>query len=117
MCLALPDVSNHKEIHTGTESHNIRYKFELPETFYLGVLVDSSTKVCAAAVKTTNYINRKRTENKTANSIMYRSVVQPNLEFCVYFWSPYNTKDITELEKLKRGETKIMREFEELPYE
>ena len=63
-------------------------------------------------------IIRKGTENKTASIILplYKSMVQPHLEFCVQFWLPHLKKDITELEKVQKRETKMIKELEHLHY-
>ena len=39
---------------------------------------------------------------------MYNSLVRSHLEYAIQFWSPHHIKDITKLESVQRGATKII---------
>jgi hypothetical protein len=91
----------------------------------LGVIVNSSTKParqCAEAAKKANKVLGmiKRTIISREKGIMlelYKSLVRPNLEYCVQVWSPYLRQDVERLEKIQRRATKMIRGLGNLTYE
>lgn len=55
-------------------------------------------------------IIRKETQNKMAYTVvLYKSMVRNTVEYCVQFWSPSLKKDIAELEKMQKRETKMVK--------
>ena len=91
----------------------------------LGVVVSKDlkpSKHCTEAVKNANklvgFIGRTF-EFKSEKVILtlYNSLVRPQLEYCVQFWSPYYRKDIEKLEKIQRRVTKMIPRLRNKPYE
>jgi len=48
---------------------------------------------------------------------MYRTLVRPQLEYCVQFWSPHYVKDVIALEGVQRRFTRMLHGMEHLNYE
>ena len=48
---------------------------------------------------------------------LYKAIVRPHLEYCIYAWSPYLRKDIDMLEKIQRRATKLIPGLRYLRYE
>ena len=91
----------------------------------LGVIVSSNLKVekqCSTAVGKANrmlgFISRNF-EYKSRDIVvpLYKSLVRPNLEYAVQFWSPYMRKDIDKLERVQRRATKLIPSLRLKPYE
>lgn len=55
-------------------------------------------------------IIHKGIENNTASIAMplHKSVVRSHLEYCVWLWSHHFEEDIAELERVKKGATKMI---------
>ena len=91
----------------------------------LGVIVSSDLKnhsQCAEQCKKANrilgFISRNF-EYKSKDIILplYKSLVRPQLEYAVQFWSPYLNKDIELLERVQRRATKMIPNLRNMPYE
>jgi len=48
---------------------------------------------------------------------LYTVLVQPHLEYCVWFWVPWYNKDVKLLECVQRRVTKVVKDFEGKNYE
>ena len=48
---------------------------------------------------------------------LYRTLVRPQLEYCVQFWSPHYRKDVNSLEGVQRRFTRMLPGMEHLSYE
>ena len=48
---------------------------------------------------------------------LYRTLVRPQLEYCVQFWSPHYRKDVIALEGVQRRFTRMLPGMEHLSYE
>jgi hypothetical protein len=91
----------------------------------LGVVMHktlSVSKQCAEAAKKGNravgQIQRTIT-NRSKDIIvpLYKSLVRPQLEYCIQAWSPYLKKDIAALEKVQRRATRMIPELSGLSYD
>ena len=49
------------------------------------------------------------TRDKDTTLRLYKSLVRPQLEYCIQVWSPYLKKDMEKLEKVERRATKMIR--------
>ena len=47
---------------------------------------------------------------------LYKSLVRPQLEYCVQAWRPYHQKDIDNLEKVQRRATRMIAGLSQLDY-
>ena len=50
-------------------------------------------------------------------SKLYKSLIRPNLEYCIKALIPYLQRDIDTLEKVQRRATKMVSGLEKVPYE
>jgi len=90
----------------------------------LGVIIDNNGKCseqCVSAVKRANAVLGmiKRNINFKSKNIMvklYKSLVRPQLEYCVQAWSPYLRKDIDILERVQRRATKLIEGYSDYSY-
>uniref|UniRef100_A0A803JYA6 Reverse transcriptase domain-containing protein n=1 Tax=Xenopus tropicalis TaxID=8364 RepID=A0A803JYA6_XENTR len=91
----------------------------------LGVLVDNKlgcSKQCQAAAARANKVLsciKRGIDSREEGVILplYRALVRPHLEYAVQFWSPVLKRDITELERVQRRATKLVKGMESLSYE
>src|SRR6218665_245193 len=91
----------------------------------LGVIMHRSAKPsrrCAEASKKANstlgMIRRTIvTRDKDTILRLYKSLVRPQLEYCIQVWSPYLKQDMEKLEKVQRRDTKIIQDYKYLSYE
>ena len=118
-------------MHMGKTNKKFQYEMggtilrETEEERDLGVIVNNSTKPsrqCAEAAKKANKVLGmiKRTIVSREKEIMlelYKSLVRPNLEYCVQVWCPYLRQDVEKLEKIQRRATKMIKGFGNLAYE
>src|SRR5678816_952042 len=82
----------------------------------LGVIMHKSAKPsrqCAEASKKANstlgMIRRTIvTRDKDTILRLYKSLVRPQLEYCIKVWSPYLKQDMEKLEKVQRRATKTV---------
>ena len=82
----------------------------------LGVIMHKSAKPsrqCAeASKKATSTLGMIRriivTRDKDTILRLYKTLVTPQLEYCIQVWSPYLKQDMEKLEKVQRGATKII---------
>jgi len=118
-------------MHMGKTNKKFQYEMggtilrETEEERDLGVIVNNSNKPsrqCAEAAKKANKVLGmiKRTIVSREKEIMlelYKSLVRPNLEYCVQVWCPYLRQDVEKLEKIQRRATKMIKGFGNLAYE
>jgi hypothetical protein len=91
----------------------------------LGVIMHKSAKPsrqCAEASKKANstlgMIRRTIvTRDKDTILRLYKSLVRPQLEYCIQVWSPYLKQDMEKLEKVQRRATKMIWGYKDLGYE
>ena len=91
----------------------------------LGVWVSKDMKPSIQSVKAANRgMNVLRTIRKTFLNlternfhVLYRTFVQPHLEYCIQAWRPYLKKDIQKLEAVQRRATKMVEGLRNTPYE
>lgn len=82
----------------------------------LGVIVASNSKPseqCLMAAKKANAVlgmikRNIKTRDKDVILSLYKSLVRPNLEYCVQAWCPYLRKDIEVLEGVQRRATRLI---------
>ena len=48
---------------------------------------------------------------------LYKTIVLPNLEYCIQAWRPYRKKDIDMLERVQRRATKMIPNLNNISYE
>jgi len=48
---------------------------------------------------------------------LYKSLVRPQLEYCVVAWSPYYKKDVALIERIEKRFTKMIPSVKHFPYE
>ena len=91
----------------------------------LGVIMHKSAKPsrqCAEAAKKANstlgMIKRTIvTRDKETILRLYKSLVRPQLEYCIQVWNPYLKQDIEKLERVQRRATKLIWGCKSLSYE
>ena len=125
------NVEKCKVMHVGRGNGRERYEMGGKELLVcevekdLGVLVSNDgkvTKQCAEAAKkgfmALGMIARAFTTRKKAVIIiLYKTIVRPNLEYCIQAWRPHLRKDIDLLERVQRRATKMVQECEGMEYE
>src|SRR6218665_3335088 len=57
------------------------------------------------------------TRDKDTILRLYKSLVRPQLEYCIQVWSPYLKQDMEKLEKVQRRATKMIQGYKYLSYE
>ena len=55
--------------------------------------------------------------NKDMMRKIITTMIRPNLEYAEEMWFPHKKKHVLKLERIQRIATKMMPEFEDLPYE
>src|SRR6218665_3600351 len=91
----------------------------------LGVIMHRSAKPsrqCAEASKRVNstlgMIRRTIvTRDKDTMLRLYKTLVRPQLGYCIQVWSPYLKQDMEKLEKEQRRATKMIQGYKYLSYE
>ena len=90
----------------------------------LGVIINKNGKYSEQylmAAKKANCVlgmTKRNIKCKIAAIIMrlYKSLVQPRLEYCIQAWSPYHKKDIEVLKRVQKRTTKMVYGFGGLNY-
>src|SRR6218665_3786944 len=80
------------------------------------------SRQCAVASRKANstlgMIRRtKATREKDTILGLYKTLVRPQLEYCIQVWSPYLKQDMDKLEKVQRRVTKMIQGYKYLSYE
>ena len=57
------------------------------------------------------------TRDKDTTLRLYKTLVRPQLEYCIQVWSPYLKQDMEKLEKVQRRATKMIQGSKYLSYE
>ena len=57
------------------------------------------------------------TRDKDTILRLYKTLVRPQLEYCIQVWSPYLKQDMEKLEKVQRRATKMIQGYKYLSYE
>ena len=91
----------------------------------LGVMMSSNCKVseqCIKAVKKANsilgIINRKIKFKSKDNIVrLYKTLVRPQLEYCIQAWNPYEKKDIDLLEGVQKRALRMINGYRYISYE
>src|SRR6218665_3067333 len=91
----------------------------------LGVIMHRSAKPsrqCAEASKMANStlgMIRRTIVTRDQDTILklYKSLVRPQLEYCIQVWSPHLKQDMEKLEKMQRRATKMIQGYKDLSYE
>ena len=74
-------------------------------------------KSCKTANRVLGFITRNfRYKNKELILPLLKSLVRPNLEHAVQFWSPHLRRDIDKIEKIQRRATKMIPEIRNHSY-
>jgi hypothetical protein len=125
------NVDKCKTVHAGYKNPRHKYTLggrelgEVEEERDLGVIIHKSMSVsrqcCEAAKKANRAVGQiKRTVTERSKEVivpLYKSLVRPQLEYCVEAWRPYLKKDISVLEKVQRRATKMIEGMHDLTYE
>src|SRR6218665_1705252 len=91
----------------------------------LGVIMNRSAKPsrqCAEASKKANSnlgMIRRTIVSRDKDTILrlYKTLVRPQLEYCIQVWSPCLKQDMEKLEKVQRRATKMIQGYKYLSYE
>src|SRR6218665_1954564 len=94
------------------------------EEIDLGVIMHRSaqpSRQCAEASKKANStLGMIRwtivTRDKDTILRLYKTLVRPQLEYCIQVWSPYLKKDMEKLEKVQRRATKMIQDYKYISY-
>ena len=125
------NVDKCKVMHIGYNNQNARYTLQgkeiqsVDQEKDLGVIISNDfkfSKQCIKAEKSAQkmvgYIKRQfRCRNKDIVMPLYNSLVRPQLEYAVQFWSPTLRKDVVRLEAVQRRATKMIPSIRHLGYE
>ena len=125
------NVEKCKVMHIGYNNQNAEYLLSGKEVQSvdqekdLGVIISNDlkfSKQCIKAEKTAQkmvgYIKRQfRNRNKEIVMPLYKSLVRPQLEYAVQFWSPPLRKDISRLEAVQARATKLIPTVRQFRYE
>src|SRR6218665_1337760 len=80
----------------------------------------SSRQYAEAAEQANTTVGMKRraivTSDKDTLLRLYKSLVRPQLEYCIHVWSPYLKQDMEKLEKVQRGVTQMIEGCKDLPW-
>ena len=120
-----------KVMHIGYKNQNVKYTLQgkeiqsVEQEKDLGVIISNDlkfSKQCIKAEKSAQkmvgYIKRQfRCRNKEIVIPLYNSLVRPQLEYAVQFWSPPLRKDVERLEAVQRRATKMIPSIRQLGYE
>ena len=92
---------------------------DLGVTFDSGMKFESHIRSIASKGNSRVGIIRKTfcTLNTENFPLLYKSLVRPILEYCTPIWSPFQRKDINELEKVQRRATKLVKGLQHLEYD
>jgi len=107
-------------MHMGKRNQELSYKMggevlkESEEERYLGVIMHRSAKPSRQSAEASKKANstlgmiRKTivTRDKDTTIRSYKTLVRPQLEYCIQVWSPYLNQDMEKLEKVQRRATK-----------
>ena len=125
------NVDKCKVIHFGRDNPNTTYTINNKAVKVgevekdLGIIVNKDLKVasqCSTAVKAANRtlgLIKRTLSSRDVDIVvgLYKSLVRPNLEYCMSVWRPHYRKDIDLLEGVQRRALKIIDGFNVLSYE
>src|SRR6218665_2176602 len=88
----------------------------------LGVIMHRSAKPSKQCAETSKKANstlgmiRRTIVTRDKHTILrlYKSLVRPQLEYCIQVWSPYLKQDMEKLEKVQRRATKLIQGYKYL---
>ena len=117
-------------MHLGHNNSKVKYNIddknieETVEEKDLGIIVAEDFKSYQQCIKAANTGNKilgmiKRTivsRNKDIIMPLNKSLVRPDLDYCIQAWKPHLRKDINTLEKIQRRATKLIEECRRLGY-
>src|SRR6218665_2667058 len=91
----------------------------------LGVIMHRSAKPSRQCAEASNKANstlgmiRRTIVTREKDTILrlYKSLVRPQLEYCIQVWRPYPKQDMENLEKVQRRATKMIQGYKDLSYE
>ena len=124
------NISKCKIMHIGNSNMKIDYEMKgeklqvVEQETDLGIEINSNLKwdaQCRKAAKKGNQILGliyRTSECKSKNIILslYKSLVQPHLDYCIQVWRPYLQKDIDVMEKVQRRATGMVEGLKGLSY-
>ena len=96
---------------TAEKDLGVWYSIDLKPSLQCNKAADKALKLLGLLKRTFRNINVRNFP------FLYKTYIQPHLEYCVQLWSPYLVKDVNSLERVQRRATKLVKDISHLPYE